>query len=131
AAAGGGGRGIQVVHKEEDLATTFLRLGQEAELAFGSRALYIEKFLVNPKHVEIQIAADSHGNVIFLGERDCSVQRKNQKLIEEAPCIKITKETRAKMGAAAVKLAKASKYENVGTIEFLMDQDQNFYFMEM
>jgi len=103
----------------------------EAEAAFGNRDIYIEKFIAKPRHIEVQILADSHGNVVHLGERDCSVQRRHQKLIEESPAPGISAKLRRKIGAAAIRAAKAFEYENAGTIEFLLDGDENFYFMEM
>lgn len=131
AAAGGGGRGISVVHSAANLPNTLERLRTEAKAAFGSDEIYMEKFCVHPRHVEIQIMADKHGNVIHLGERDCTVQRKHQKLIEEAPSPAITPEIREAIGKAAVSLAKRVGYTNVGTVEFLVDEKKNFYFMEM
>lgn len=132
ATAGGGGRGIQVVLSPEKLVSSFDRVRSEAGAAFGNSDVYLEKYCESPRHVEIQVVADQHGNVIYLGERDCTVQRRHQKLIEEAPCPVISPETRRKMGEAAVKLAKDVGYWNVGTVEFLLDTDRkSFYFMEM
>lgn len=131
ASAGGGGRGIRRVDKPEDLESQIIAAQQEAMNFFGDDSVYIEKFLVNPHHVEIQIIADKHGNCIYLGERDCSMQRRNQKVIEECPSPIVSEELRAKMGQAAVTAAKQSGYYNAGTIEFLVDNDRNFYFMEM
>ena len=131
ASAGGGGRGIRIVRCEEDLANSFNTAKREAELAFGDGTMYMEKFIEDPRHVEIQLLGDKHGNVIHLGERDCSIQRRNQKMIEEAPCEVVSEELRKQMGAVAVKAAKAVEYENAGTIEFLLDKHGNFYFMEM
>ena len=132
ASAGGGGRGIQVVHDREKLISAFDRVRSEAGAAFGNNAVYLEKFAEHPRHVEIQVVADTHGNAIHLGERDCSVQRRHQKLIEEAPCPVISEETRQKMGEAALKLVREVGYQNVGTVEFLLDSDRkSFYFMEM
>jgi acetyl-CoA carboxylase biotin carboxylase subunit len=131
ASAGGGGRGIRRVDREEDLEVNVTAASEEAKNYFGDGSLYIEKFIVDPKHIEFQIFADSFGNTVHLGERDCSMQRRNQKVIEETPSPVMTEELRQKMGEAAVKAAKAAKYENAGTIEFLLDINGNFYFMEM
>lgn len=133
AAAGGGGRGIRIANDESELPHAFHAASTEAIACFGDGTLYLEKFLINPRHVEIQILADEHGNVIHLGERDCSVQRRNQKVLEESPSPSpsMTPELRAKMGDAAVRAAKASGYCNAGTIEFLLDARGDFYFMEM
>ena len=131
ASAGGGGRGIRIVEKPEDLASQIAAAKQEALTAFGNDEIYIEKLVLNPKHIEIQILADSHGNVVSLGERDCSMQRRNQKVLEEAPSTVIDEETRAAMGKAACAAARVCGYKNAGTIEFLVDRDKNFYFMEM
>ncbi len=131
ASAGGGGRGIRIVRCEEELANAFNTAKREAELAFGDGTMYMEKFIENPRHVEIQLLGDKHGNVIHLGERDCSIQRRNQKIIEEAPCGVVSEQLRKEMGDVAVKAAKAVEYENAGTIEFLLDIHGNFYFMEM
>lgn len=131
ASAGGGGRGIRRVDSEEELEAQITAAKQEALSFFGNAGVYLEKFIVNPRHVEVQILADSFGNVIYLGERDCSIQRRNQKVLEEAPCAVMTPELRRKMGEAAVKAAKACGYENAGTIEFLLDARGDFYFMEM
>lgn len=131
AAGGGGGRGMRRVYKKEDLKKEFENARNEAVSAFNNGDMYIEKLIINPKHIEIQILADSHGNVIHLGERDCSVQRKNQKMIEESPSAFVTEEMRQKMGEVAIKAAKACNYENAGTIEFVVDKDRNFYFIEM
>ncbi|MDR1674548.1 MAG: acetyl-CoA carboxylase biotin carboxylase subunit, partial [Oscillospiraceae bacterium] len=131
AAAGGGGRGIRIVNSAANLEKQMAAAKTEAFNYFGSDAVYIEKFLDSPRHIEFQIAADSKGNVIHLGERDCSLQRRNQKLLEEAPSTVITPALREEMGAAAVNAAKAANYSNVGTIEFLVDSHMNYYFMEM
>jgi acetyl-CoA carboxylase biotin carboxylase subunit len=131
AAAGGGGKGIRMVKNDEELENAWQTARAEAEAAFGNPAVYIEKFIEKPRHIEIQILADEHGNVIHLGERDCSIQRRHQKLIEESPSPIVTPELREAMGQAAVKGAKSVKYRNAGTIEFLVDKDGNFYFMEM
>jgi acetyl-CoA carboxylase biotin carboxylase subunit len=131
ASAGGGGRGIRFVEDESGLEDAMTSSKQDALTFFANGDVYIEKFIVNPKHVEIQILADEFGNTIHLGERDCSAQRRNQKLIEESPCPVLTDELREKMGNAAVKVAKACGYSNAGTIEFLLDENGDFYFMEM
>ncbi len=131
ASAGGGGRGIRLVKKDSELETLFAEAKEEAFKYFGDDDVYIEKFIVDPRHIEIQILADNFGNVVHLGERDCSLQRRNQKLLEESPSAIMTDELRQKMGTAAVNAAKISGYENAGTIEFLVDKDKNFYFMEM
>lgn len=131
ATAGGGGRGIRLVESESELESCFLSAQQEALSCFGNGDVYIEKFVVNPRHIEIQLLADNYGNVVHLGERDCSLQRRNQKVLEESPSPIMTEDLRARMGAAAVSAAKASGYRNAGTIEFLVDKDKNFYFMEM
>jgi acetyl-CoA carboxylase biotin carboxylase subunit len=130
ATAGGGGRGMRIAHNDASLIQGYHAARTEAENAFGNGALYMEKFLVNPKHIEIQIIADNHGNVVHLGERDCSIQRRQQKLIEESPSPSINAKVREKMGRAAVRAAKAANYTNAGTIEFLY-ADGEFYFMEM
>jgi acetyl-CoA carboxylase biotin carboxylase subunit len=131
ATAGGGGRGMKVVHSPASLPNAFAAARSEAQAGFGNPEVYIEKFCERPRHVEIQIMADKHGNVIHLGERDCSIQRRHQKLIEEAPCPVLSPELRQRMGDCAVAAAKAVGYTSVGTMEFLLDQDNNFYFMEM
>ena len=131
AAAGGGGKGIRIVNIPEELESNYNIVKQEAKLSFNDDEIYIEKFIKNPRHVEIQILADEHGNVIHLGERDCSIQRRNQKVIEETPSTAIDDKLRNKMGEAAIKAVKASGYTSCGTIEFLVDCDKNFYFMEM
>jgi acetyl-CoA carboxylase biotin carboxylase subunit len=131
ATAGGGGRGLRMAHNEPSLKSAFHSARHEAEKAFGNEQVYIEKLIVNPHHIEFQIVADSHGHMVHLGERDCSIQRRNQKVIEECPSPLMTSGLRKKMGSAAVKLAKSVGYENVGTIEFLVDQARHFYFIEM
>jgi acetyl-CoA carboxylase biotin carboxylase subunit len=131
AAAGGGGRGIFIIRSKEMLEQSFDRCSEEARAAFGDGSLYVEKFCEFPRHIEIQVACDRHGNRVFLGERDCSVQRRHQKLIEEAPSTFITPEIRKAMGQAALRLCENVNYESVGTVEFLVDQDKKFYFMEM
>ncbi|MBC7387466.1 MAG: acetyl-CoA carboxylase biotin carboxylase subunit [Cryobacterium sp.] len=131
AASGGGGRGIHIVRSSDQLRSSFDRMSSEAGAAFGNPAMYVEKFCENPRHVEIQVLCDKHGNRIFLGERDCTIQRRHQKLIEEAPSPVVSPELRERMGKAALALCKKVNYENVGTVEFLVDRDLNFYFMEM
>ena len=131
ATAGGGGRGMKIVHSPATLPNAFATARAEAQAGFGNPEVYIEKYCENPRHVEIQIMADKHGNVIHLGERDCSIQRRHQKIIEEAPSTVSTPELRAAMGDAAVRAAKAVNYNSVGTMEFLLDKDNSFYFMEM
>ena len=131
ASAGGGGRGIRIVRSDEELEAQMTAAKQEALACFGNDEIYIEKFIENPKHIEIQILADNYGDVIYLGERDCSMQRRNQKVLEEAPSPIMTEELRIKMGEAAVRAAKVCGYRNAGTIEFLVDKNGSFYFMEM
>ena len=131
ATAGGGGKGMRVVLREEELEKAFQTARNEAEKAFGNPGVYIEKFVEEPRHIEIQVLGDQHGNVIHLGERDCSVQRRHQKLIEESPSPIVSEELRAEMGDAAVAAAKAINYEGAGTVEFLVDKYRKFYFMEM
>ena len=131
ATAGGGGRGMRLVENSDNLEKMFKAAQGEAEAAFGNDGLYMEKFIKKPRHVEIQILADRSGNVVHLGERDCSVQRRHQKLLEESPSPAINTELRKKMGNAAIAAAKSIGYEGAGTVEFLVDDDNNFYFMEM
>ncbi|HEY9859946.1 MAG TPA: acetyl-CoA carboxylase biotin carboxylase subunit [Candidatus Obscuribacterales bacterium] len=131
ATAGGGGRGMRLVHEEGDLIKLFLAAQGEAEAAFGNSGVYLEKFIERPRHIEFQILADSYGNVVHLGERDCSIQRRHQKLLEEAPSPALSRELREKMGSAAVRVAQSINYVGAGTVEFLLDQSGNFYFMEM
>ncbi|MDO4633660.1 MAG: acetyl-CoA carboxylase biotin carboxylase subunit [Eubacteriales bacterium] len=131
AALGGGGKGMRVAENAQDFETMFLLARSEAKKAFGDDQMYLEHFIRKPRHVEFQILADQYGTVVHLGERDCSIQRNHQKMIEEAPCAALTPELREKMGAAAVKAAKAANYENAGTIEFLLEPDGRFFFMEM
>ncbi|MBW2984201.1 acetyl-CoA carboxylase biotin carboxylase subunit [Candidatus Woesearchaeota archaeon] len=131
AAAGGGGKGMRIVRSDEELEKAFKSAEAEAEASFGNKDLYIEKYFDDPRHIEFQILADKHGNVVHLGERDCSIQRRHQKLIEEAPSPALNKSLREKMGAIAVRVAKIAGYEGAGTVEFLIDDDKNFYFMEM
>lgn len=131
ATAGGGGKGMRVANNTDELEQSIVLCRQEAEKFFGNPDVYMEKFLVNPRHIEVQIIADSFGNVVHLGERDCSIQRRHQKLVEEAPSPAVSEDIRRKLGEAAVRAAKAANYEGVGTIEFLLDRDKSFYFMEM
>ena len=122
---------MRIVRSDEELEDMLNICRSEAQSFFGNPDVYMEKYLENPRHIEVQIIADSFGNVVHLGERDCSIQRRNQKLIEEAPSPAISSETREKMGQAAIRAAKAINYEGVGTIEFLLDKDGKWYFMEM
>jgi len=131
AAAGGGGRGMRVAHNEPSLLTGYHAARTEAEKAFGDSTVYLEKYVEKPRHVEIQIMGDHHGNVVHLGERDCSLQRRHQKLVEESPCPVLDDATRLAMGEAAVRLAKAANYTSAGTVEFLLDRDKNYYFIEI
>jgi acetyl-CoA carboxylase biotin carboxylase subunit len=131
ASAGGGGKGMRLVHEEKNIEKLYTTASNEAIASFNNGDMYIEKFVENPRHIEIQILADSHGNVVSLGERECSIQRRHQKLIEEAPSPAVDNDLRKEMGEAAIKGAKAVNYIGVGTIEFLLDKNKNFYFMEM
>ncbi|NCG29675.1 MAG: acetyl-CoA carboxylase biotin carboxylase subunit [Bacteroidetes bacterium] len=131
ATAGGGGKGMRICRSDEDVDTAWHSARQEALATFGNDGMYMEKFIEEPRHIEIQIAGDQNGKACHLSERDCSVQRRHQKLVEETPSPFMTKELRKKMGAAAIQAAQAVKYEGVGTVEFLVDKDKNFYFMEM
>lgn len=131
ASAGGGGRGMRRVYKPEDLKKLFDEAKAETMACFNDDEMYIEKLILNPRHIEFQILADEHGNVIHLGERDCSIQRKNQKLIEESPCMFINDDLRKAMGKAAVAAAKAANYTNAGTVEFVLDEKNHYYFIEM
>ena len=131
AVSGGGGRGMRIAHNAVTFAKEFLSAKMEAEKAFGDGSLYVEKYLENPRHIEFQILADKHGNMVHLGERDCSVQRRHQKVIEEAPSPFLDKSLRNRMGKAALKAAEAADYVNAGTIEFLVDAKGNYYFIEM
>jgi acetyl-CoA carboxylase biotin carboxylase subunit len=131
AVAGGGGKGIRVANNEDEFAKQFTAARAEAEISFGNPEVYLEKMIVNPRHIEVQVVGDKHGNYIHLGERDCTIQRRRQKLIEEAPSPILTQKLREKIGQAAVNIAKIAKYFSVGTVEFLLDKDHNFYFMEM
>jgi acetyl-CoA carboxylase biotin carboxylase subunit len=131
AVAGGGGRGMRIVKTEEKLEMNFMMASAEADGAFGNSELYMEKFIANPRHIEIQVMGDAHGNVVHFGERECSIQRRHQKLLEEAPSVAVDAALRKKMGDCAVKGCKEVNYIGAGTIEFLLDADKNFYFMEM
>lgn len=131
AALGGGGKGIRIVEKEDDFKDAYLMAKAEALACFNNDVVYIEKYIRNPHHIEFQVLADNYGNVVHLFERDCSVQRKNQKIVEEAPSVFLNDDIRRKMGEVAVKICKVVNYVNAGTIEFLVDDDKNFYFMEM
>ena len=131
AAAGGGGRGMRIVERADQIEAQFVAAREEAAKAFGDGSVYLEKYLTAPRHVELQVFGDRHGNVIHLGERECSIQRRHQKLIEESPSPALTPELRERMGDAAVRLCREVGYENAGTIEFLLDEDGSFYFMEM
>ena len=131
ATAGGGGKGMRIAHDEKELVENYIAAQNEAKAAFGNPDVYIEKYVEEPRHVEIQVIGDKFGNVVHLGERDCSIQRRHQKLIEEAPSAGIDAKTRDKMGKFAAKLAKGIGYDSVGTLEFLVDKNMNFYFMEM
>jgi propionyl-CoA carboxylase alpha chain len=131
ASAGGGGKGMRIAHSRNEVAEGFARARSEAKSSFGDDRVFVEKFIVNPRHVEIQVLGDKHGNVIYLGERECSIQRRNQKVIEEAPSPLLDEATRRKMGEQAVALAKAVQYDSAGTVEFVAGQDRSFYFLEM
>ena len=131
ASAGGGGKGMRIALTRQDVFEGFARATSEAKSSFGDDRVFVEKFIVNPRHVEIQVLGDKHGNVIHLGERECSIQRRNQKVIEEAPSPLLDEATRRKMGEQAVALAKAVDYDSAGTVEFVAGQDRSFYFLEM
>ncbi|MBU6382871.1 MAG: acetyl-CoA carboxylase biotin carboxylase subunit [Verrucomicrobia bacterium] len=131
AVAGGGGKGIRIAFSEEDFVKKFMAARAEAEVSFNNPDVYLEKMIVNPRHVEVQVMGDQHGNYVYLGERDCTIQRRRQKLIEEAPSPKIDDSLRRKMGEAAVSIVKAAGYYSVGTVEFLLDEQGQFYFMEV
>jgi len=131
AVAGGGGKGIRIVHFEEEFSKMFLAARTEAEVSFGNPDVYLERMILNPRHIEIQLIGDKFGNYIHLGERDCTIQRRRQKLIEEAPSPVLSDKLRQKIGEAAVQIAKEAKYYSAGTVEFLLDQNHNFYFMEV
>ncbi len=131
ASAGGGGKGMRIVEKEKDLEDQMKRAISEAESAFGDGSVFIEKYVGSPRHIEIQVLADTHGKTLHLFERECSIQRRHQKVVEEAPSVVLTEEIRQKMGAAAIKVAEACDYVGAGTVEFLLDEHKNFYFLEM
>jgi len=131
AAAGGGGKGMRMVSSRDELRSAYENARSEAQRAFGDNEVYIEKFIVNPRHIEMQIFGDEHGNVVYLGERECSVQRRHQKVLEEAPSSIVDEDMRRRMGEIAVRVGKAANYYNAGTVEFLVDQDRNFFFLEM
>ena len=131
ASAGGGGKGMRIVEKESELEEQMERAISEATSAFGDGSVFIEKYITSPRHIEIQIIADQHGNIVYLFERECSIQRRHQKVVEEAPSVVLTPEVRKAMGEAAVKVAQSCDYEGAGTVEFLIDKDLNFYFLEM
>lgn len=131
AVAGGGGKGIRIAYSEEDFVKKFTAARTEAEASFNNPDVYLEKMIVNPRHVEVQVMGDKHGNYVYLGERDCTIQRRRQKLIEEAPSPKVDEALRKKMGECAVAIVKAAKYHSVGTVEFLLDAEGKFYFMEV
>ena len=131
ASAGGGGKGMRIARSQAEVAEGFARARSEAKSSFGDEQVFIEKFIVDPRHIEIQVLGDKHGNVIHLGERECSIQRRNQKVVEEAPSPLIDAATRRKMGEQAVALAKAVAYDSAGTVEFVVAQDRSFYFLEM
>ncbi|MBR5578309.1 MAG: acetyl-CoA carboxylase biotin carboxylase subunit [Lachnospiraceae bacterium] len=131
ASAGGGGKGMRKVYREEELEQAYLSARQEAKAAFGNDDVYVEKLILNPRHIEFQILADKYGNVIHLGERDCSIQKRNQKLVEESPSVALDENLRKEMGEMAIKAAKAAGYDSAGTIEFILDERRDFYFIEM
>jgi len=131
AAAGGGGKGMRLVHRPEEMKSALEAAQSEAERAFGDREVYLEKAIVNPRHIEMQVLADEHGNTVYLGERECSIQRRHQKVLEEAPSPIVDPDMRQLMGEVAVRVARAANYGNAGTVEFLVDQNKNFYFLEM
>src|SRR5215470_8158723 len=131
ASAGGGGKGLRIVHSEDEIVQAIQSSQNDARASFGDDRLFIEKFVTEPRHIEIQVLGDKHGHVIYLGERECSIQRRHQKVIEEAPSPFLDEKTRSAMGEEAVALAKAVKYKSAGTVEFIVDQKRNFYFLEM
>ncbi len=131
AVAGGGGKGMRIVSAPDDLEKALIAAGNEARSAFGDDRVFIEKYIMRPRHIEIQVACDQHGNAVYLGERECSIQRRHQKLIEEAPSPFVDAELRSRMGETALKAVKAAGYANIGTVEFLVDKDKNFYFLEV
>src|SRR5207245_6007402 len=131
ASAGGGGKGMRIAHSKAEVAEGFRLAKAEAKSSFGDDRVFVEKFIVDRRHIEIQVLGDKHGKVIYLGERECSIQRRNQKVIEEAPSPLLDETTRRKMGEQAVALAKAVNYDSAGTVEFVAGQDKSFYFLEM
>lgn len=131
AVAGGGGKGIRIAYSEDDFVKKFMAARTEAEASFNNPDVYLEKMIVNPRHVEVQVMGDKHGNYLYLGERDCTIQRRRQKLIEETPSPKVDESMRKKLGECAVAIVRAAKYHSVGTVEFLLDAEGNFYFMEV
>src|SRR5271154_4879684 len=131
AAAGGGGKGMRLVHAPEQLKSALEAARSEAERSFGDGEVYLEKAIVNPRHIEMQVLADEHGNTVYLGERECSLQRRHQKVLEEAPSPIVDADMRRRMGEVAVRVARAANYTNAGTVEFLVDQEKSFYFLEM
>ncbi len=131
AAAGGGGKGMRLVHTPKELKSALQAAQSEAERAFGDREVYVEKAIVNPRHIEMQVLADEYGNTVYLGERECSIQRRHQKVLEEAPSPIVDADMRRRMGEVAVRVARAAGYTNAGTVEFLVDEEKNFYFLEM
>src|SRR5262249_28738827 len=131
AAAGGGGKGMRLVRTAAELKAAYDAATSEAQRAFSNGEVYIEKFIENPRHIEVQIFGDEHGNMVYLGERECSVQRRHQKVVEESPSPIVDEAMRRRMGETAVRVAKAAGYSNAGTVEFLVDSDKNFYFLEM
>jgi acetyl-CoA carboxylase biotin carboxylase subunit len=131
AASGGGGKGMRLVHRPEDLKSALEGAQSEAQRSFGDSEVYIEKAIVNPRHIEMQVLADEHGNTVYLGERECSIQRRHQKVLEESPSPIVDPDMRRRMGEVAVRVARAAAYTNAGTVEFLVDQQKNFYFLEM
>ncbi len=131
AAAGGGGKGMRLVQSAGELRSAYENARSEAQRSFGDNEVYLEKYIVNPRHVEMQIFGDEHGNVVYLGERECSVQRRHQKVMEESPSPIVDEDMRRRMGEIAVRVAKAANYHNAGTVEFLVDEQRNFYFLEM
>src|SRR6266853_1265173 len=131
ASAGGGGKGMRIAHSRAEVAEGFARARSEARSSFGDERVFIEKFIVDPRHIEIQVMGDKHGHVIHLGERECSIQRRNQKVVEETPSLLLDAATRARMGEQAVALARAVGYDSAGTVEFVAAQDKSFYFLEM
>src|SRR5579883_3041285 len=131
ASAGGGGKGMREVPKRADFLEQLAGARRDAQASFGDATVFLERLILRPRHIEIQVLGDRHGNLIHLGERECSIQRRHQKIIEESPSVALTPELRAEMGAAAVRIAKAAGYTNAGTLEFMLDTDGRFYFLEM